>query len=175
MQRSLLARRYAQAYLNIFGKQYTREHIKLVEDLIYFLRTHKEALFYLKLSCIKSSVKKNILSNTFARYGLKDNFDKLLDILIEHKRLFMIFDVLSSIVDEYKKRNTIGEWLIKSASPLQSQDLEIVYQFLEKKTGMRAEYTYKTDPSLIAGIRLQSSTLLWEHSASAQLKKIAAL
>ena len=169
MQQSLLARRYAQAYLNIFGQKYTHEHSMLIAPLMYYMRTHKEALFYLKLSCIKSSVKKNILSKMFAAYGLKDDFDTLLDVLIKHKRLFMLSEVLYCIAQLYKKRNNIIEWTVKSASLMQPEDLEIVYHFLEKKTGMHAEYTYKTDPTLLAGIRLQSNTYLWQHSIRRQL------
>jgi len=175
MQRSLLAQRYAAAYLNIYGTQYTREHIQLIEQLLQYLNKHKKALFYLKLSCINPLVKKSILMNVFARYGLTDTVSTLLDLLIAHKRLFMIIEVLQSIVQTYKKRHAIITWVIKSPAVLQQTDLETIYQFLENKTGMRAEYTSIIDKNVLAGIRIQSGTLLWEYSARQQLKKLMAL
>jgi ATP synthase F1 delta subunit len=175
MQRSILASRYAVAHLNIFGKLYTREHVQLIEQLLHYFQAHKEALFYLKLSCIKPSVKKSILINICARYGLRDDFNELFDLLITHKRLFMIIDVLYALVRTYKERNAIVEWVVKSAIVLQPTDVGVIYQFLEKKTGMRAEYTSVIDKKLVAGIRVQSTTLLWEYSVRQQLKRIRAV
>lgn len=173
MHKSLLARRYACAFLNVYGRKYTREDIQHLEQLSRYFSEHKDALFYLKLSCIKPTIKKSILLNIFAHYTIKNYFDKLLDLLIMHNRLFMIIDVLYSIIQVYKERNHVIAWDIKSAIPLDTDDLKILYQFLESKTGMNAEYTFHVDKKLVAGIRIQSATLLWEHSVSQQLKRLA--
>ena len=133
MQRSVLAQRYAAAYLNAFGVAYTREHVQRLEQLVQYFQLHKKALFYIKLSCITSSVKKTILLNICSRFGLKDHYGLLCDMLIRHKRLFMIVDVLSCIVHLYKKRQGIIEWVIQSALVLDIAEIEHVYHFLEKK------------------------------------------
>ena len=55
---------------------------------------------------------------------------------------------------------------------LSMNDKEQIEQFLVRATGHTNIYKYKVDNALIAGVRLQSETLLWEHSIAKQLRQL---
>jgi F0F1-type ATP synthase delta subunit len=44
--------------------------------------------------------------------------------------------------------------------------------YFEKKSNLRSTVRQHVDPSLIAGVRLQSDYFLWEHSIAKQLRDL---
>ena len=91
-------------------------------------------------------------------------------MLINDKRAGLFDFVLKQITLLYKRRNKILSFTISTAHPLTQEAVESVKQFLERVTGCDIIYEYKIDKSLIAGMRLQSETLLWEHSVKKNLQ-----
>ena len=69
-------------------------------------------------------------------------------------------------------RNKIARVKISSSHDITQQDLDAIERFLVNQTGLSIIYTYAIDKKLIAGIRLQSNTLLWECSINKQLTQI---
>jgi F0F1-type ATP synthase delta subunit len=72
----------------------------------------------------------------------------------------------------FKERAGIHDFVIKSAVALSQQEKDQIEKFLARKTGQDNIYTYHVDTRLIAGVRLRSQTLLWEHSIAQQLRQL---
>ena len=173
MQESVIPKKYATAFLNLYIEKLAPDFIKRLDKLIELMRGRHEALFYVKLSCIDDTIKKDILNKLFERFELEKEFRQLINVLAEHKRLFMMYQVLISMRQLYKQRKNIIECTITSSHTLSPQMLEHVQQFFEKKSGNKQVlYNSYKDKALIAGIRIQSDTFLWEHSIAKQLEAL---
>lgn len=167
---ALLARRYAQAFLRVFPDVIQIDDINRVYACSHFLREHAHICFLLDLSLLPAQHKKEGLIKIFNRFDLSHNFLKLADMLIMHQRTFLLPRVLSSIVAMYKKKEHISFFVISSTQEVSLEQREIVEKFLTKKTANKLLCSYMIDKRLIAGIRMQSNTHLWEKSLQLRLR-----
>jgi len=168
-----LAIKYAQAMLTVFDALLTREDIAQVNSIVHFLEQHKKVLFFLKLSHIDQEVKAQALESLLNGVVHKKPFIKLIQVLLDDNRGHLIGQVLRQLVILYRDIHHIEEFAITSSHELSSNELDKIEQFLARQTGNDIIYTYSRDASLIAGLRLQSRTALWEHSIRKQLRELA--
>jgi F0F1-type ATP synthase delta subunit len=168
-----LSRKYAQAVLNVFGQSISRDDIMQVQHIIIFLEQHKKALFFLRLSHIDITVKEHALDKLFQDLSNKKPFMALVKLLLEENRGHMIYSALSELVTLYYQAHKIMPCTITTSHSISAESLDKVQQFLARQTGNDIIYTYARDTSLIAGIRAQSKTVLWEHSIRKQLRELA--
>jgi ATP synthase F1 delta subunit len=169
---AVLAKKYAQAFFNVYGSQLTEDDFHNACAAGAFFEQHQKALFFLKQPVIETSIKVNTIKHALSVFHLKNQFDKLIALLATHKRLFLIMLVLEKLCELYKKYNNIMTFTISSSHKLEAAQLDILKQFLVNITGQTIVYEYMVDKKLIAGIRMESPTLLWEHSISKQLASI---
>lgn len=168
-----ISRKYAQAVMNVFGQSISREDIAHVQDIIIFLEQRKKALFFLRLSRIDLAVKERTLDKLFENLSHKQPFIALVHLLLQENRGHLIYSALRELVILYYEAHKIMVCEIKTSHAISVEALEKVQQFLARQTGNDIIYTYTRDASLIAGIRAQSKTILWEHSIRKQLREIA--
>jgi len=64
----------------------------------------------------------------------------LVKVLAQQKRLFLIDEILKDIRLLYKERKNIMTFKITSSHQIDEQDLEIIENFLENKTGKKIIY-----------------------------------
>jgi ATP synthase F1 delta subunit len=170
---AVVAKKYAQAFLNVFDKQITYEdftHFCLAAD---FFTQNKQLLFFLSWPIINTQLKVKALKEALKVFRLnKQCFGTLIDLLATHKRTFLIMEVLKQLCVQYKVRHNIMKFSIRSSHELEKEDLDILSQFLVNLTAKDIIYDYAIEKKLIAGIRLQSSTYLWECSINKQLMQI---
>jgi len=172
-QQIRLARKYAQAVFNVFGDSLSHDDIAQVQHIVAFLEQHKKALFFLRLSRIDFKVKERALDELFVDLSNKKPFMALIRLLLQENRGHLIYAALRELVTLYYDAHHIMSCTITSSHALSSDILDKVEQFLARQTGNDIIYTYSRDMSLIAGIRVQSKTILWEHSIRKQLRDLA--
>ncbi len=160
----LLSHKYAQAFINVFIEQLNYEDIDKIYSWLNFFKTRDYLMFYLRLPTIKDDEKYKALIKTREHYHLKDSFDKLIKLLLEHKRIVLLPQVLRSIIEIYKCCLNIVEFTFSSAQDLTEEDYKLFKSFLENKTSKAIRAHTKIDKNLIAGVKLYSDQLLWEYS-----------
>lgn len=170
--KSIVASKYAKAFLNVYIQQISIDNLNSIEKLIAFFDVHRKTIFFLSVPNIKRSKKEEILSQLFEKFDLNGPLRPLINILASQKRLFLINEILKYISLFYKKRKNIMMFNISISHKLDTQDLEIIEQFLSIKTGKKIMSQHSVDKNLIAGIRLQSNTLLWEYSIRQQCQTL---
>lgn len=170
--KQIVARKYANAFLNLYINDISEENFKAIKKLDTFFDNHKKSIFFLSVPNIENSQKEKLLAELFEKFGVKNLLKPLIDLLFEHKRIFLISEVLKHIKLLYKERKNIMMFNITSSHQLDDQDIEIIKQFLAFKTNKKIMSEYKIDKSIVAGIRLQSGTLLWEYSISKQCETL---
>ncbi len=166
---SMIAKKYAQAFLGVFIDTLSLEDMRTMQAAQQFLARHKRALFFLTLPIIDRAVKRDSLISLVDKFGLPASIKKLIDLLLVHKRTFLLRDILGAIITEYQRRYGIVSCTITSSHSLSQRNVEMIKGFLAQETGCDIIYEYKVDNRLIAGIRVQSDTFLWEYSIAKQL------
>ncbi|MDP3788722.1 MAG: ATP synthase F1 subunit delta [Candidatus Chromulinivorax sp.] len=169
---SELAKKYAHAYLNVFSDQHTFQDFCSLWRASQFLSEHHSLLFYLSLSMIHEADKKRFIDLFFEKFHLFDSLKQLFYLLLQNKHIFLAADVLRDIYGLYKIKHNIADLQVTSSSDLSEEKLEEIKQFFTKLSGQRVEIRYAVHPGLVAGIRLQTETLLWEYSIAQQLRKL---
>lgn len=169
------ANKYAKAFMAVFPKSLTFADIKKIEIAQKFLQTHKQILLFLQLPQFDYERKKSMVADLIGHFSLPENFAKIILLLITHNRSFYIPAVLLCIVELYKIQINSIEFSIKSAHNLSEKQIETTKQFLGQLLGKNIIGTVSTDPSLIAGLRLQSNEYLWEYSVRKHIKNLQKL
>lgn len=173
MHDNILASRYARAFIHIFGGPITLDIVKKFSEIAEFIYNNKKSFFYLKVSAIPDHLKKEFFINLFKKHDAYiDGIGKLIDLLIADKRLMLMADILYELSQLYMKQHSIIDWIISSSDELSPEEKKSLEQFLVQKTAMQIVPTYAIDATLIAGIRLQSDTFLWDYSVKSQLNAL---
>lgn len=167
-----LVRTYAQAYINAFGDELSLDDIAAIKKAQSFLVKNKTIRALLKFPETKRAAKLNFFMEFCNQFGLVPSLYKLMNLLVEHKRSFLIAPALRLVSSLYEEQYGVLSFSIVSSHSLDTTTLQRVEKFLETKTGKRIVYTHKVDKKLIAGMRLQSSSLLWEYSVAKKLTSI---
>jgi len=170
--KEIIARKYANAFLNLYVDEISEENFNAIKKLEIFFENHKKAIYFLSLPNINDKEKEKLLSELFEKFGINTLLKPLIKLLFNHKRIFLIHQVLRDIRLLYKERKNIMRFTITSSHQLDNHDLETIKKFLVYKTGKKIISDYKIDKSIVAGIRLQSSTLLWEYSVYKQCETL---
>jgi F-type H+-transporting ATPase subunit delta len=166
-----LARKYAQAFIDVAGNQFGVDDLKNAISLKNFLRKNRTILFFLNLS-LGSQVRDQAIDHLFKGFNSKEIFKKLILLLIRQRRVFLLPDIVHHIEDLYQESTNSMSFKVASSDELSESDQKTIVSFLEKKTKKNILVEHTVDKHLIAGIRLKSSTLSWEYSVDDHLKKI---
>ena len=164
----ILSRKYATAFLNLFIDKLSITDYDTIVRTAAFLKEEPTLVSYFKLPRV-GAVKKKVIAALFEEFKLPPTLKKLTDLLVQDQRLFLLPQVLKSMVQLYRQRKGIMAFEVTSSYTLTQKQLETIKDLLAAKTRKHIEYEYKVDNELIAGIRLQSDTVLWEYSIARQL------
>lgn len=175
MVRRSIARKYAMALLYSFGSQISRQDFFAISDLVVRIGAHRSILFFLKLSYIDIDTKEKMLSELLSSVEHQKPFIALGLLLMHSKRGDFLYDVLQQFIVLYQAHVGMEKFRILSASSLRDAEIQDVVSFLASHTKRDIIYDYTVDDSLIAGVRVQSDTLLWEHSIKKQLRDVVKL
>ncbi|HVX00005.1 MAG TPA: F0F1 ATP synthase subunit delta [Candidatus Babeliaceae bacterium] len=167
-----LAKKYARAFMAIYGDSLTQAIIDQIKALTSYLKHHREAFFYLKLSSINDHVKEEVLQRLYNRFELSPLLNKLTHLLATHRRFFLLPIILEDIVKLYNKAHDIAEYRVSSVVPLSELQKNQIDAFIRQQTGTVPLISYNLNPKLLAGIRIQGDFVAWEQSLQKQLRAI---
>lgn len=168
-----LAYKYANAFLNVYNGPLNFDDVEHIEQAIHFLQEHSRVLFLLQVPAIKQAVKEQWLTAFCTKFEFMEILKKTMMLLLHHKRAYLLPAVLKAIIDNYRQRHTIQNIVIKSSIPLPQKYHPTIEHFIQQHIDGVPQYHYEVDPALIAGIRIQSDTILWECSMNKRLRDIA--
>lgn len=169
---AFVARKYARAYLKVFSDELDLKHFQAIEALSSFLAHHKQVLFFLQLRHIDTETKLATLGSVFKQLGIPESFMHLMALLLTDKRAWMLHEVVKQLCILYEELKYVIPITITASHELSSDERTIIDRFIEQKAGCCILAHHKVDPSLIAGLRIQAHTILWEYSVRKQLQLI---
>lgn len=163
-----LSRKYATAFLNLFIDEITIKDYCALVDLLTYLKNQPELCSVFKLPRVDEA-KREAIDCMMKEFRLTPSFKKLMQLLLQDQRLFLLPDVLQYVQHLYKERRGIMEFEVRSSHALKNEQLETIKFFLSAMTGNHILCKHTVHKELIAGIRLQSDILLWERSVARRL------
>ena len=169
--RSDIAKKYAHAYLHVVDEKHTLQDYAGMWRAAQFLSEHHSLLFYLSLPMVLEDDKKRFIDIFFQKFHLFDSLKQLFYLLLKNKHIFLAVDILRDIYSLYKVKHNISDLQLISSSDLSEEKIEEIKNFFIQLSGQQVVVHYSLNHALIAGIRLQTSTLLWEYSIAQQLRK----
>lgn len=164
-----IAKKYAKAFINVFGHIITSMDLSKIETAQKFLSLHRRVLFFLQLPQLNESLKQSMIEDIVGYFSLPHQFVLLLSLLVSHNRSFFIPNVLFFVQELYKLSHAIEAFSIVSSHALCDKQRERIRYFLSSSTGASVICSYSIDKWLIAGIRMQSVDHMWEYSVRKQL------
>jgi ATP synthase F1 delta subunit len=168
----ILARRYAQAFMNTFSENLPPRLIEKLKELERYLQNNKSALFYFTIPFLKAEIKKEVLETICDKFELKNFLLPLITLLVKDNRFVLFEKIIYFLRELYKNLLNIIEWYVTSYPLLTEQELHEIEKFIESKTQKKAYFEYAEDKALIAGIRVKSDYFLWEHSIQQMLRAL---
>ncbi len=167
----LNAKRYAQAFLNLFTL--TQTDITNIKKAFDFLDHHREIFSLLKVPLLDSQIKENALKEyLLIQFSLPASFQQLIHVLVEQRRTYLIQMILLEMIHLFEDQQGLESFTIASSTALNDTELEKIKAFLATHTHHNIICTPLVDTDLIAGVRMQSNNHLWEYSIRKQLAAI---
>lgn len=173
--KKIIARKYAQAYMQVYGQDFTEAMLDKLVALKKFCSVQPTVLFFLMATAIDDGIKIQGISSLVEKFSLGDSFKKLMLLLFMSRRIDFLPLVLDNLFFLYNEKRKIVTFAVTSSHALTNNELQELQQFLIKKIGGVVFFRHTIDRQLIAGIRMLSDTHIWEYSIAKQLRAVQLL
>lgn len=167
-----VSKKYARAFLNLYGNDITDKDCVSFEQAVEFFKQNSEFVFLLKLHYIIDQTKLEIMDKLIATFKLPEVIHRLVSVLLDDSRLYLLPDVLAWTIDLHRSDIGIELFNVASSHPLDKAEYAEIKKFLSDKIGKSIVIEASVESDLIAGLRMQSDYHLWEYSIRKQLQNI---
>ena len=172
VEESLIAKKYALAFLNVYFQELSAEYSKKLTALKKFVKQNKIFYATLILPALPLTTKQNLLKKILNALGLGNPTFILIFVLLNHGRIELLEKVLTQILFNYKKGLNVQHFTINSSHNLTASEKQKLIKFTNNLSPTKTEINFELAPQLISGIKIKSETLLWERSIAKQLRNI---
>lgn len=171
VKKKVIARKYANAFLNLYFDALNEKHVAGLDNFYSFLLLNPGVLHYLNLPGLTEIVWQDFLSRLYVQFALPDQLVKLMKVLLDARLIVLLPIVIQCLLREFWKRKHVIHFFIRSSHSLNSDEKDRVIAFLTNKTGAALVVAqFDVDASLICGIVMKSDTYIFEHSVARELK-----
>ena len=165
--------RYALALFELANEKSELEDIeKNISFLLEICRGNQDFNNFLKNPTNQLELQSKVFAEISEIVKLNKNFSNFLQLLINKRRIFFLEKILDKFIKiSSNRKGKIDATLISSKDLSQDERIKIS-QEISKAIKSKIEFTFKTDKSLISGIKIQVGSLLIDTSLSNKLKRI---
>jgi F0F1-type ATP synthase delta subunit len=166
---------YAQAFVNIFSDSITTDEYHAMQAAHDALIKNYRLVSLMQVSFLNHhELKRKCLVQLIHQFKLPQSLYTLGLLLTNGERMYLFPFILKKIILLYEKKMNIMTMHISSSHNIPEQARKKFMFLLHSVTHSTIKPIFLIDTSLIAGIRAQSKTVLWEHSIEKMLKSIKA-
>ena len=166
------AKRFACAFLNRFGNLLPEEFFVDLSDFAAFIRKQPILYAYFHITKQDEQLITLLLNKIHANKNCAVYTRKLIELLIKQKRLVLLGSLCEQIVQQNNLQKRRIEVTVFFAHELSQDDRVATEKKIKDSLGQSCLIVYKKDDSLVRGMRIQTDTLLWEHSVRKQLRML---
>ena len=165
--------RYALALFELANENSEIEEIE--RNTLFFLDTfskNPEFKNFLKNPTYQQDIQIQIFTEISKIMKLNNTFNNFLQIIINKRRIYFLDKILEKFIKLSSKRKGKVDAMLISSKDLPLEEKDYINKEISKSIKSNIEFTYKTDKSLISGIKIQVGSLLIDTSVSNKLKRI---
>ena len=166
------ARPYARAAMEV--AKTPENAAKLRDELTQFEQVRKSSgdlqLMYANPG-IEHDSKTKVTAAIAKRLGLSDLTIRLLDILIQNRRINDLHDIVAGLATMIRDATGVVAADVRSASKLSSKEESELRAMLEKKVGAKVDLDVTVDPALIGGFVAKIGSEVYDASVAGKIEK----
>ena len=165
--------RYALALFELANENSEIEDIeKNILFLIDICNKNSEFISFLKNPTYQLDVQIKVFAEIIKIARLNKTFSNFLKLIINKRRIYFLDKILEKFIKLSSKRKGKIDAMLVSSKTLSQDAKNNINQEISKAIKSNIDFTYKTDKSLISGIKIQVGSLLIDTSVSNKLKRI---
>jgi F-type H+-transporting ATPase subunit delta len=121
---------------------------------------------------VAAAKKKSLIAALGAKVGLSQAARNFLFVLVDHKRIALLPEILPLFRADMDERLGQVEAHISSATELNAKDRADLEAALAIKTGKRVRAAYQVDPALIGGVVTRVGSTVYDGSVREHLRRL---
>ncbi len=172
IEEDIIAKKYALAFLNVYGDEYTKESLEKFAGLEEFIQENQHLYVSLRIPNIPLSTKKMVLDKLAESYSLGESMKTLMHRLLDDGRIEILDKILRHIGWVYKRKYNIERFDVATSHTITKAQKEKIIAFIKSRSDAQLLTRFVVDPSLIVGVRIESNTFLWERSVKYRLRSV---
>jgi F-type H+-transporting ATPase subunit delta len=166
--------RYARAFADVvvdlkLNADAVREELR---NFAGILESSAELRTVWESPAIPAEQKISLLDEIAKRAGLVTAVRNFLAVLIEHRRMGMLPQIVRQFEVELNQRLGVTEAEITSARELTAEEKAALEQQVEKITGKKVRAQYATRPDVLGGAIIRLGSTIYDGSVRGQLQRI---
>jgi F-type H+-transporting ATPase subunit delta len=171
MAGTVLSRRYARALAEVAAEQGILERVRSELDALRDGFAHGR--FEVRFAGLNMSreEKLGVCRELAVQLGLSRPTGRLLELLVDKRRLVILDDLAASYTQEADRRLGIRRAEVRTAQPLGDQEREQLASRLSALTGARVALRERLDASLIAGFQVRIENTFFDGSLRGRLDR----
>ena len=165
--------RYALALFELANE---KSELEVIEKDITFLleicKNNSDFNSFLKNPTNQLELQIKVFTEISKLMKLNKSFSNFLQLIINKRRIFFLDKILIQFIKLSSKSKGKVEALLTSSKDLTQKEIDNISEEISKAIKSHVEFIFKTDKSLISGIKIQVGSLLIDTSVRNKLKKI---
>lgn len=168
-----LARKYARAFFHSFPNSVTENGLlECVQRLTVCYEKNKRSFYTLALSSAHIGERCEGLAKLLNHFEIPEKIHLLIEVMLRKKKLDLFPFLLPALVEEFRKRNDLQEVHVSTAQPLSQTEQARLEKSMQERIPGSLSFVYTHDPSLIAGIKVQTTTHYWEETLARTIRTL---
>ena len=166
--------RYARAYAEVAVKNKLNPEKTVAEfqQMADVVSNSRELRNVLQNPAVSREQKLKLLDSIIQHIGATKMLRNFLAVLIDHRRIANIGDVLEQFKRELDRRMGIADAKVSSVRELSSAEKKSLEQQLATITGKTVRATYSQDASLLGGVLVRVGSTIYDGSVQGRLQRM---
>jgi F-type H+-transporting ATPase subunit delta len=173
MKSPILVKRYTQGLAGALKNE--PEYAAVSRELAEFQElasAHGALKATLENPFVDAREKTGVIKDILDRSGFADKTARFLLLLLDHKRLDLLGDVLEVLPVFWNERRGVATFEVSSVVALAESQKARLKAELERLEGRPVHLRYALDPGLVAGFSLRKGNIIYDASLRGQLERI---
>ena len=116
--------------------------------------------------------KRAVLKVVAQKMGITPQVRNFISVVTDHRRLPLLAEIVKELQQELNNRMGIADAEVISARKLNEDEAKLLEAQIAKLTGKHVRASYRLDPSLLGGARVQVGSTIYDGSVSEQLERM---
>ena len=166
--------RYARAYADVAVKQKLNPEKTVAEfqQMADVVNSSRELRNVLQNPAVSREQKLKLLDSIIQHIGATKMLRNFLAVLIDHRRIGNIGDLLEQFKRELDRRMGIADARVSSIRELTSAERKSLEQQLSEITGKTVRATYSQDAALLGGVLVRVGSTIYDGSVHGRLQRM---